>query len=80
MGLLIGIIVLAIGVGNAIRERNGYNLLTVFCAYWASAMIIAFFRPYDMYEVPSDTYFVILLGAVGLDICIGTVNSIKKLF
>lgn len=69
MGLLIGIIVLAIGVGNAIRERNGYNLLTVFCAYWASAMIIAFFRPYDMYEVPSDTYFVILLGAVGF--CFG---------
>ena len=68
VGLVIGIIVLAIGVINALREKNGYNLLTVFCAYWASAMIIASFRPYEMYEVSFDTYLVILLGVAGFSI------------
>ncbi len=65
MGLITAAILLGIAILNAFREKNIYNLMTVFCFYWSSACFIAIFRPYEINKVSGSTFSIILIGCLG---------------
>lgn len=76
--LILSLLLLLFLIKIRIRDKVSLFLIIVYVSLWCGSMILVSFKPYDLYEVNEETYYVLLIHVFAFVIGFTSVHISKK--